>query len=62
MLADLDVVHGGDLPQRLNGLLGDEPGGPPLELAVVVAEDVDGLGRDAGVAHLGQGCGQAVLA
>ena len=34
------------LGQRLDGVLGDEAGDAVLELAVVVAEDVDGLLRD----------------
>ena len=52
LLADLDVSQGVDLREGLDGLLGDESGGPRLQGLVVVDENRDGLLCDTGVAHL----------
>ena len=52
LLADLDVSQGVDLREGLDGLLGDESGGPRLQGLVVVGENRDGLLCDTGVAHL----------
>ena len=61
-LADLDVLDGVDMRQRLDGLLGDQACGAVLQGPVVVAEDIDGLLCNAGVVHLALGGSESVLA
>ena len=50
-----DVIQAGRVRQRLDRVLEDEARRPRLELAVVVAEDVDRGLVHTGVAHLGSG-------
>ena len=62
VLPDFDILDGVDPREGLDGVLGDQTGGPILQGPVVVTEDINGLLGDVGVAHLALGSGESVLA